>query len=30
MKTELEIVNDGYRADVAETLAAIGGELTDG
>ena len=30
MKTELEIVNEGYRADVAETLAAIGGELTDG
>ena len=30
MKTELEIADDGYRADVAETLAAIGGKLTDG
>ena len=30
MKTELEIVKEGYRADVAETLAAIGGKLTDG
>ncbi|MBR6797275.1 MAG: CRISPR-associated endonuclease Cas1 [Opitutales bacterium] len=30
MKTELEIVKEGYRADVAETLAAIGGKLTGG
>lgn len=29
MKTELEIVKEGYRADVAETLAAIGGKITE-